>query len=309
MTPVRKPNQSQLDYLWYHYGDGSATTEDNGTPFIELLQSLISNNSDSSITDFQVVNKQLVGYNHEGKEICSVNLSDLQGNVPVAFKKRYITQEDIDKGYSYSKGTPVYSLSFADGSELLAKIDEYQGETTNSIALNVSEHFISASLKINNGTSVVPLKETRNGIVADLKISSDVESIELTKELEGLKAKIILDNEGRTLKFKYLALEDYLAIAEPDSTTVYFIQGKKYFYFGRYAIGTGETNLDNYYTKEEIDAKLKVLDPSNAGELLLQIEKNTQDLLKLQGPVDQEGSILNIISNNIDSAFEWQEIN
>lgn len=308
--PTRKPGQSQLDYLWENYGSRfvSDKLESDSIPSGELLQSIVQDINDSSITDFNVINGQLIGYNKKGERVSFVNLSDL-GKVPISFQKRYITQEDIDNGCTYKKGTPVYSLLFSDKTELIAKIDEYQGDITNSIALEVSGNTISGKLRIDNGKSVVLLKETVGGIVADLKISSDDESVQLTKEFDGLKAKILLDNEGRTLKFKYLTLSDYLAIEEPDSTTIYFIKGKKYFYFGKYAVGTGETNLDNYYTKDEIDAKLKVLDPSDTGELLLQVQKNTKDLLKLNGPVEEEGSVLNIISNQIQTSLSWEEIN
>lgn len=303
--PVRSPGQSQLDFLWVNYG---GPLEQDLIPSIDQLQKLLNGLSDSSITNIRVVNNKLVGYNKNNEEVFSVDIEDIN-KTPTSFTKRYITQEDIDKGCTYKKGTPVYSIVFSDNSELIAKIDEYQGEITNSIDIRVSDHIISGKLRVNNDKSLVLLKETNDGIVGDLKISPNVESIELTRELEGLKAKIILDNEGKTLKFKYLTLTDYLAIENPDPTTVYFIQGKKYFYFGRYAIGNGETNLDDYYTKDEIDAKLALVDVSEIEKLKLQINQNTQDLLILKGSEEQEGSVLNIISNQIESALTWEEIN
>lgn len=303
--PVRSPGQSQLDFLWVNYG---GPLEQDLIPSIDQLQKLLNGLSDSSITNIRVVNNKLVGYNKNNEEVFSVDIEDIN-KTPVSFTKRYITQEDIDKGCTYKKGTPVYSIIFSDNSELIAKIDEYQGDITNSIDIRVSDHIISGKLRVNNDKSLVLLKETNDGIVGDLKISPNVESIELTRELEGLKAKIILDNKGKTLKFKYLTLTDYLAIENPDPTTVYFIQGKKYFYFGRYAIGNGETNLDDYYTKDEIDAKLALVDVSEIEKLKLQINQNTQDLLILKGSEEQEGSVLNIVSNQIESALTWEEIN
>ena len=43
-----------------------------------------------------------------------------------------------------------------------------------------------------------------------------------------------------------------------DDTTMYFIKGSKYFYFGLYKMGgtSGSVELDDYYTKQEIDSKL-----------------------------------------------------
>lgn len=294
--PIRQPGQSQLDYLWVNFGEHyvSDTLEEKGIPSSKLLQELVNNVANSAINNLRVVDDQLIGYNKEGGEVFSMNVSEISNEkLVVAFGKRYITQEDIDKGCVYSKGTPVYSLLFSDNSELVAKIDEYQGEITNSVAVDVNEHFISARLRVDNETSVVPIKETRNGVQADLNISPNVESIEFVKEFEGLKARILLDNEGKTLKFKYLTLTEYLEIEEPDPTTVYFLHGKKYFYFGRYLIGVTEDSLVGYYTKQQIDNKLK--DYVTKDYLRNELDKNT---------INQ----LDIINTQINNALEWQTI-
>ena len=257
---MRKQGQSQLDYLWVNYGNRfvSDTLEKGSIPTSELLQQLVTGISNDSVNTIKVIGDKLVGNNKSGNPIFSIDISEITtgGRAITNFGKRYITYEDINNGCEYPKDTPVYFLRFSDDSELLAKIDEYKGQETNSVILNISKNLISADLKINNEDSIVPIKETFKGIKADLKIDPNIESIKLTKELEGLKAKIILDNEGRSLKFKYLTLSDYLNIENPDSTTVYFIKDKKYFYFGKYIIGQGSVNLDNYYTKQEIDNNL-----------------------------------------------------
>lgn len=68
-------------------------------------------------------------------------------------------------------------------------------------------------------------------------------------------------------------------------------------------------------SKDYIDQQLLIinekLDSLNVADVLSlkeQVEDNTAKLLILSGPADQEGSILNIVSNNIQSALNWQEI-
>lgn len=256
MNDRRLPGQSQLDYLWSNYGSYfvSDSLEEGSIPSSQLLQEITSNISDNAVNSLKVINGELVGSNIKGEQIFSIDISEFVtgGRSIVSFGKRYIADEDIANGCTYPKDTPVYSLRFSDDSELIAPIDQYQGVETNSIVVSIDNNQVSSSLKINNSNSIVPIKETANGIQADLKISSKVESIQLTKELEGLKAKILLDNAGRTLKFKLLTQSDY-DVLDPDTTTIYFIEGQSYFYFGSYLIGDGSTNLDNYYTKTEID--------------------------------------------------------
>lgn len=65
--------------------------------------------------------------------------------------------------------------------------------------------------------------------------------------------------------------------------------------------GTGEGSLQNILqlSKEYTDSKLV-----DVSELKLVVDKNTEDLSILKGDVNQNGSILNIVS----TAFQWDEI-
>lgn len=70
-------------------------------------------------------------------------------------------------------------------------------------------------------------------------------------------------------------------------------------------------DLENYYTKDEVDQKLALIDTSesNLKEIKEQLKENTEKLLVLNGPVECEGSVLNIVTNQIQSAFDWENIN
>lgn len=255
MKDKRKPGQSQLDYLWTNYGYYSVSDklEDETIPSSKLLKNIAEQISNESLTDIKIINNYLVGFNKLGDDIFSLDITDIisKGKTIVEFGKKY-----VEENSKYEVGTPVYFLKFSDDSELIVPIDNYSGSETKSIVVTLKNDQIFANLKINNQNTIVPIMQTDNGIRAELLISEDQESIQLTKDLEGLKAKIILDNSGLSLKFKYLSLEDYNSLEQKDPTTVYFIKDKSYFYFGENIIGKEQTTLDNYYTKQEIDENL-----------------------------------------------------
>lgn len=257
MKDRRRPGQSQLDYLWTNYGGYSVSSvlEENSIPTTELLQKLVDNLKQESLNSIKVVGDRLVGTNSDGKILFTIDIDDITttGKSLTNFGKRYITNVDVENGCEFPEESPVYFIRFSDNTELIAPIDQYCGIETNSVVVTIDSNQIYANVKINNQDSIVTLNETAQGLQADLKVSSDEDSIQLTKELEGLKAKILLDNAGRVLKFKLMSLDEYQNLPIKDTTTVYFLRNKKYFYFGEYLIGEGASNLDDYYTKQEID--------------------------------------------------------
>lgn len=257
MKDRRRPGQSQLDYLWTNYGGYSVSSvlEENSIPTTELLQKLVDNLKQESLNSIKVVGDKLVGTNSDGEILFTIDIDDITttGKSLTNFGKRYITNVDVENGCELPEESPVYFIRFSDNTELIAPIDQYCGIETNSVVVTIDSNQIYANVKINNQDSIVTLNETAQGLQADLKVSSDEDSIQLTKELEGLKAKILLDNAGRVLKFKLMSLDEYQNLPIKDTTTVYFLRNKKYFYFGEYLIGEGASNLDDYYTKQEID--------------------------------------------------------
>lgn len=254
-TDKRKPGQSQLDYLWSNYGQYSVSDvlEADTIPTSGLLQNLVDKLSSGTVESLKVVNGVLVGININNEQTFSLDISEItnNGRTITNFGRRYITSSDVDNGCSYPINTPVYYIKFSDDAEFIAQIDSYEGYETNSIVITINNGQVSGKLKINNEDSVVTLEESKKGVKADLKISKAEEGeITLSKELDGLKAKINLDG-NRSLKFKMLPLNEYLYLTEKDETTVYFIEGKNYFYFGENLIGS--VNLDEYFTKDEMN--------------------------------------------------------
>lgn len=72
--------------------------------------------------------------------------------------------------------------------------------------------------------------------------------------------------------------------------------------------GDGEGSLKEILrlSKEYTDSKIVNLDVSKLQE---QLDDISQGLLKLNGPAEEEGSVLNIVNSSIESALEWENIN
>lgn len=76
-----------------------------------------------------------------------------------------------------------------------------------------------------------------------------------------------------------------------------------------------DTQLTNYVEKVEgssliTSEKLALIDTNaeDISELKTKVEANTAGLLKLNGTAEQEGSVLNIVKTNIESALDWKEL-
>lgn len=264
MIDRRVSGQSQLDYLWTNFGEFavSSTYSEHEIPTTKLVIDLVNAVKDNTLSQLQVVGSDLIGYNSESKEIFRIDIQEIitSGKAVTDFGRRYTTAKDVEAGNDLPVNTPVYYLRFSDGTEIIAKIDTYTGSETNTTVITIDDKGqIKSKVKLDNEDTVINLSESSKGIKADLKIDNDEDGIQLSKELEGLKARIILGNPDKVLKFRYLNLQEYLNLTEPNETTVYFIEGKSYFYFGEHKIGgsgSGSIDLSDYYTKSEVDAKI-----------------------------------------------------
>lgn len=265
MKDKRKPGQSQLDYLWVNYGEFSVSTEPSDDTDVILTQGAINSilQNFSGISSVEVVEQ-------EGNKVLKVVTSDgkistypFPSSITIqSFTKRQITQADRNKGCELPLGTWVYAILLSDGNEYLAPIDKYIGKSSESIIIDVIENSIYAELKISNRPSIVSLGVYGDGISADLDLSSKVGGVVFEKKDDGLSGEVVLQNSDKVIRFSLLTSEEYSDLVEADlvdDTTMYFIKGSKYFYFGLYKMGgtSGSVELDDYYTKQEIDSKLR----------------------------------------------------
>lgn len=230
----RPPGMSQLDLIWGNYNQYNIATslqEDGSRALItqKVIQDLLDNFS--GISDIQIVEGE------EGaKLVITVGDKVFEQPLPTGatitdFTKRQITQADRNKGCELALGTPVYSITMSNGNEYLAP-----------------------ALAVGN-TGTIALKIIENAIYADLKLSNKG-SVKLSEDEEGLKGDIVLDNTDKFIKFSLLTESEYSSLDTIDETTVYFIKGKGYFYFGTNRMAGESGGLDDYYTKQQIDDEL-----------------------------------------------------
>lgn len=265
MTQIkRRQGQSQLDYLWVNYGEFSVSTEPSNDADVILTQGAINSilKNFNGVSSVEVVeqkgNKVLKIVTSDGK----ISTYPFPSNITIQkFTKRQITQADRNKGCELPLDTWVYAILLSDGNEYLAPIDKYTGQNSESIIIDVIENVIYAELKISNRPSIISLGVYGDGLFADLNLSSKMGGVMLKKNDDGLSGEVVLQNSDKIIRFSLLTSEEYSDLIETDSvddTTMYFIKGSKYFYFGRYKMGgaSGSVELDDYYTRQEIDDKL-----------------------------------------------------
>lgn len=254
---------SQLDYLWVNYADFSVsnTPTDNPNTILtqEAILSIIKEFGDISSVD--VVLKgglyYLVVTDSNGT---IVNEKPIPSGISIqSFTKRLVTQNDRDKGCELPLNSPVYSILLSDGNEYLAPIELYKGYESRTIITSIINNSIYAELKINNQSSIISLTDTSNGLSANLKLAQG--GILFTETADGLQGDVVLQNSDKFVKFCLLTIEEYEQLSKDnqiDDTTMYFIKGAKFFYWGKYLMMGSESSivLDKYYTKEEVDDKL-----------------------------------------------------
>lgn len=258
----RIQGQSQLDYLWVNFGNVNVSSTLTNNPENTLLtQKAIQQFVNSGINDIKVITKDnnnyLDSYDSSGQLISSQLLPS--GISIKSFGTRNITQTDIDKGTDLPLNTSVYSIVLTNGNEYLTPKDTYVGKDTSSIVLNILNNTISAELRLSSNPSIVSLENTDNGLRANLNLS-DNSSIKFKEDTDGYEGGIVLENTDKFIKFCLISSEEYAALADNvNDTTVYFISGSNYFYFGKTKMissGISEEYL-NDKINNSIDNKLE----------------------------------------------------
>lgn len=314
---IRPQGMSQLDYLWTHFG-GYEIKDSSDSILLteEAISNLIRESSNRAITKLTYSDNTIKGYTDSG----IVSTIKLPQEIHVSqFTSRTVTQEDINNGCQFEKGSTVLSLVLNDGTEFLVNLEKYNislsGSSTSTIDTVITDNIISADLRINeslNNISVVEVKKNVNGVYANLK-TENTQSVKLDQTNGTLKASVLLKGTNYELSFERVTLDTYLAIQDKNPSTIYFITDYPYIYLGgiKYGNFIDESSLISRIEFNPDEAKLvihyhNIQDPSyiqlgfasdTTNGLM---SKDTYKLLieSLQGIT---GSIKDYVDNKVDS--------
>ena len=109
---IRPQGMSQLDYLWTHFG-GYEIKDSSDSILLteEAISNLIKESSNRAITKLTYSDNTIKGYTDSG----IVSTIKLPQEIHVSqFTSRTVTQEDINNGYQFEKGSTVLSLVLND---------------------------------------------------------------------------------------------------------------------------------------------------------------------------------------------------
>ncbi len=222
MKDKRINGQSQLDYLWTTYGGFNISSTinssnlDESIPSQALLIDLLQKLGNKLVGSISLKNTDLVLYNQSGLEISRIDVSELTSKQIsiIDFGQKIVQNTDIANGCPFPLYTKVYYITLSNGRQFWAKQDVLDGFESSTIKTQIIDNHIVSSLKID---------KTQGNVVLTDK--------------SGLKATLPISGLGLPIQFKFITQEDYDNLVNPETGTVYFIDGKTYLYFGSTKIG------------------------------------------------------------------------
>lgn len=335
----RPRSMSQLDYLWTNYGGYQVSNVPSSTPQQNIIldelavATMIKRATNGGIVYLEYKEDpsdegqmQLLGKAIDGQIVTFCNMPK---EVYVqSFTKRVVTSKDRDNGCAYPLNSIVLSIVLTNGKEFLVSLDSLDGvlkgaETKTTIS-EIIDGKVYTHVKINKQTlSVIELTESTYGIQAQLNISPDKTGVQLVKGDNGLKARIPLGETGKHIKFDRLSLNAYMALANKDDATVYFISDRPYIYVGTQKYGVDAINggtSDLVYDREEMTLKYTdvegaiqtlYLGPASETDNGMLSKADYVELQKLRSALDGIVNVKEYIDNkvnNLGTSIEYGNI-
>lgn len=325
----RPRNMSQLDYLWTNYGgyqvgNTPSTTPQQNVILDELaVATMIKRATNGGVVYLEYKEDptdesqmQLLGKAIDGQIVTFCNMPK---EVHVqSFTKRVVTSKDRDNGCSYPLNAVVLSIVLTNGKEFLVSLDSLDGvlkgaETKTTIS-EIIDGKVYTHVKINKqALSVIELTESNYGLQAHINISPDKTGVQLVKGDNGLKARIPLGDSGKYIKFDRLSLNAYMALANKDDATVYFITDRSYIYVGTQKYGVDSINgstTDLVYDREAMTLKYTnvegsiqtlYLGPASESENGMLSKTDYAELQKLRSALDGIVNVKEYLDNKINN--------
>jgi hypothetical protein len=135
-------------------------------------------------------------YNTNDELLSTIELA--KENFLSSVRKYSATQSDVDAGYAQAVGDPILEFTLTNGEsiriDLIELVDNYSGNETDSISVNINDYVITADLKISSSRGNVLLSVVNDGLLAQMQMINS-ESVKLSNTDNGeLKADVIIDS-------------------------------------------------------------------------------------------------------------------
>lgn len=325
----RPRNMSQLDYLWTNYGGYQVGNTPSSTPQQNIIldelavATMIKRATNGGIVYLEYKEDpsdgnqmQLLGKAIDGQIVTFCNMPK---EVHVqTFTKRVVTSKDIENGCTYPLNSVVLSIVLTNGKEFLVSLDSLEGvlkgaETKTTIS-EIIDGKVYTHVKINKQSlSIIELTESNYGLQAHINISPDKTGVQLVKGDNGLKARIPLGDSGKYIKFDRISLNTYMALANKDDATVYFITDRPYIYVGTQKYGIDSINgtttdlvydreaMTLKYTNTEGSVQTLYLGPASETENGMLSKTDYAELQKLRSALDGIVSVREYIDNKVNN--------
>lgn len=258
--------KSRLDQLWNNFRGRKVSNTPSEVPSDEVILSesalyKLIFATESDMVELQYREHptnpdmmQLLGCSSTGQIITSVDIDKSITDVVY----RTITQADIDNGIKADLNTPALELVYKGKTKIIPLSGtSLKGSTTNTIQTDIVQDTIKSNLLIdtgNNNISSVQLKTSNKGVYPKLNIDNS-SSITLKETVDGLSAILHLVNSDIELKIQTISWEEYNALDNKNTSTLYMISNKPLMYFNGQAYG-GEADM------QVVDAKIAELNES-----------------------------------------------
>ena len=174
----RVKGQSQLDYLWVHFGNKFITSNINevdpdAIPSIQLIKQL--SGGSNAVSTIALEGGYLVAKDSEGKVLSKISTTEFGGLSISEFGRRKITIDDIGNGCTLKAGTGVLYIKLSNGVEYLSEI--VTGGETSTAETVVDGYTIYINVKISANTGNVKLSQKYDGLTAEVDIEGVTEQI------------------------------------------------------------------------------------------------------------------------------------
>lgn len=278
MATKRRPDQSQLDYLWDMFGDlalldnpldaddGDILNKKGVTLIVlgmirKLLKSLELKENEDDTSKYDVIT---VSNDGDRKTVFQLDKEDHL--ISVVLRKSL--EPDVENGVAGDIGEPVFDFGMLNGNHIVVSLDNIylEGSKTNSITTWVNDGKIYSKLRLaNSDDPVLNVEVIQGGLLIETILAQPSGQVVLEKTTTGLAVNFNWA-DGKPVQVKDMTWAQY-AVEEEKDGVIYFLNDKGYILLNGKHYGEIPKDVVRYTpnpTKENPDRKMILLNKGDA---------------------------------------------